>query len=291
MSAHPAISTYHPASVNPDRCLARRTNSDLADRRWAPFVFAVQQCQHRPVRDSDLCDVCERREAAAEPKWTEDGWHGRVTDAELPPTSHFAGSAWFHTKAKWRGTEKPLTAKQNSPRHEATKWNMTDVRHFIGGTEHRDIHRAIQDNLVGAQLLRDGVCTMLGKPDGATRISYRKPGETRLSACATRPELAELILLLKRTTDVVVNVSYTPIKKKATAPAPAPATADIPAIVVTPAPAPAPAPAPTAVATATAIAEILAGLDDTRSAILADLLQKLSGKSKKIKVTKKATSA
>jgi hypothetical protein len=285
MSAHPAISTYHPASVNPDRCLARRTNSDLADRRWYPFVFTVQQCQHRPVRDSDLCDVCERREAAAEPKWTEDGWHGRVTDAELPPTSHFAGSAWFHTKAKWRGTEKPLTAKQNSPRHEATKWNMTDVRHFIMGTEHRDIHRAIQENLVGAQLLRDGVCTMLGKPDGATRISYRKPGETRLSACATRPELAELILLLKRT-PVQVNVSYTPIKK-ATAPAPAIVVTPVAPAPVTPAPVPAPAPAPSP--TTVAIVELLAGLNDT--ALLAALLQKLSGKSKKIKVTKKATSA
>lgn len=277
MSAHPAISAYHPASVNPDRCLARRTNSDLADRRWYPFVFAVQQCKHRPVRDSDLCDVCERREAAAEPKWTEDGWHDRVTDAELPITSHFAGSAWFHTKAKWRGTEKPLTAKQNSPRHEAAKWNMTDVRHFANGTEHRDIHRAIQDNLVEAQLLRDGVCTMVGRPEGATRISYRKPGETRLSACATRPELADLILLLKRT-PVQVNVSYTPFKKAA-----APAPVDIPAIVVTPVAVPAPS------ATTVAIVELLAGLDDARSAILADLLQKLSGKSKKIKVTKKAT--
>lgn len=191
----PAAAAYHPTVINVDTCLARRTTSEHADRRWTPMVYAFTQCTRLPVRDSDLCETCKARaeKAVADPSWSVDGWHGRVTDATFPATSHLAGSDWFHTKPVWTNKAKPQTAKQRSPRHKATPWNHTDMDHFIRGVVFRDLERAIEDNVINTQLLRDGVCMLMGEPLGAHYIAWGLPGSPTRFVAATRKHLAELI--------------------------------------------------------------------------------------------------
>ena len=211
----PAFAAYHPTVINIDHCLARRTTDEYADRRWYPFVFASTQCIRLPVRDSDLCETCKSREAKAGP-WSVDGWHGRITDAALPAKSHMAGSDWFHVKPVWRNKAKPQTAKQRSPRHTAAPWNQTDMAHVIDGDVSRDMYRAIEDNVISIQLLRDGVCMLMGclwQQTGehggmavrhAHHISWSLPGSATRTVAATRKELADLIyhLLVHPDTEV-----------------------------------------------------------------------------------------
>ncbi len=217
----PAAAAYHPTLINVDHCLARRTTSEHADRRWYPFVYASVQCTKLPVRDSDLCETCKRRaeKAVADPSWSVDGWHGRVTDAALPATSHMAGSDWAVIKAVWTNKSKPQTAKQRSPRHKATPWNHTDMGHFVRGDVGRDLHRAIEDNVISIQLLRDGVCMLKGEQNGehgacglavrhAHHVSWRLAGSPHLTTAATRKELADLIYHLMVHPETEVRLQY-----------------------------------------------------------------------------------
>lgn len=199
----PAFAAYHPIIISVDHCLARRTTDEHADRRWYPFVFASTQCAKLPVRDSDLCETCKSREAKAGP-WSVDGWHGRMTDAALPAKSHLAGSDWFHVKPVWTNKAKPQTAKQRSPRHKAAPWNRTDMAHVIDGDVTRDMYRAIEDNVISIQLLRDGVCMLMFQPTGSHHISWSLPGSATRTVAATRKELADLIyhLLVHPDTEV-----------------------------------------------------------------------------------------
>jgi hypothetical protein len=207
----PAAAGYHPDVINVDHCLARRTTAEHGDRRWYPFVYASTQCTRLPVRDSDLCETCKSRAekaAATGNPWSVDGWHGRVTDAALPATSHLAGSDWFQVKPVWRGAAKPQTAKQRSPRHKATPWNETDMAHVVRGDVSRDMYRAIQDNVIATQLLRDGVCMLMAQPAGAHHISWRLEGHPHLTTAATRKELADLIYHLMVHPDTEVHCLY-----------------------------------------------------------------------------------
>lgn len=208
----PAFAAYHPTIINIDHCLARRTTDEHADRRWYPFVFASTQCTRIPVRDSDLCETCKSREAKAAATgnpWSVDGWHGRITDAALPAKSHLAGSDWFHVKPVWTNKAKPQTAKQRSPRHKATPWNETDMAHVVRGDVSRDMYRAIQDNVISIQLLRDGVCMLLmAQPAGAHHISWSLPGSATRTVAATRKELADLIYHLMVHPDTEVFPLY-----------------------------------------------------------------------------------
>lgn len=206
----PAAVDYHPTVISVDHCLARRTNDELADRRWYPMVFMATQCTRLPVRDSDLCETCKSRaeKAVADPSWAVDGWHGRVTDAALPATSHLAGSEWFHRKAVWTNKAKPQTAKQRSPRHKATPWNHTDMVHVIDRDVSRDMYRAIEDNVISLQLLRDGVCMLTTHPVGAHHISWRLTDSAVRTVAATRKELADLIYHLMSHPDTEVFPLY-----------------------------------------------------------------------------------
>ena len=217
----PAAAAYHPTLINVDHCLARRTTSEHADRRWYPFVYASVQCTKLPVRDSDLCETCKRREEKAvaehgpcglavrhDPSWSVDGWHGRVTDAAFPATSHMAGSDWAVIKAVWTNKSKPQTAKQRSPRHKAAPWNHTDMGHFIRGDVGRDLHRAIEDNVISIQLLRDGVCMLMNEQVGSHHVSWRLAGSPHLTTAATRKELADLIYHLMVHPETEVRFQY-----------------------------------------------------------------------------------
>ena len=206
----PAAAAYHPTLINVDHCLARRTTAEHADRRWYPFVYASVQCTRMPVRDSDLCETCKRREekAVADPSWSVDGWHGRVTDAAFPATSHMAGSDWAVIKAVWTNKSKPQTAKQRSPRHKATPWNRTDMEHVINKDVTRDLDRAIEDNVISTQLLRDGVCMLLKLDEGAHHISWRMAGSPHLITASTRKELAGLIYHLMEHPETEVRLQY-----------------------------------------------------------------------------------
>jgi hypothetical protein len=207
----PAAAAYHPTVINVEHCLARRTSPEHGDRRWSPMVYMPFQCPRLPVRDSDLCETCKARAekaATADTASMVDGWHGRVTDAAPPATSHIAGSEWFNAKPVWRGTAKPQTAKQRSPRHKATPWNHTDMAHVIDRDVSRDLYRAIEDNVISAQLLRDGVCMLLAQPVGSHHISWRLEGHPHLTTAATRKELADLIYHLLEHPETEVHCQY-----------------------------------------------------------------------------------
>lgn len=221
----PSIASYHAFVIDHGRCLARRTVDAIGDTRYRPAVFPSTQCKRLPVRGSDICETCQAREHKAsvpvttgkKPKsWSTDGWHGRVTDADLPARSHFAGSAWFHTKKPvWTGVAKPLTTKQLSPNHPTPAWTDVTLHNHVVEAKSSDnllvrLMGGITGNLVSAKLLRDEVCRMVGKAADALNISFRAPGEMRLTPCPTKPALAELIVALKRdpTLAARVNVSY-----------------------------------------------------------------------------------
>jgi hypothetical protein len=206
----PAAAAYHPTVTDVEHCMARRTTPEHADRRWTPFVYASFQCTRLRVEGSDLCETCKRRKekADSDPSWGSDSWHGQVNDAALPEKSHMAGSVWFHTKAVWTNKPKPQTAKQRSPRHAATPWNHTDMKHVIKGDVRRDLHQGIADNVIGIQLLRDGVCMKLGRPLGASYVSVRAADTGYMMSFATRTDLANLIYHLETHPDAEVRLQY-----------------------------------------------------------------------------------
>lgn len=181
----PPVAAYHPApgSHDPTRCLGRRTDDDHADRRWNYAVYGSYQCKSRPVAGSDLCTTCQRREAAGA---TTKKWHGRMTDAELPAYSHCAGSVWFHTKAEWTGVEKPLTRRMEERAPERRLISDVELRRFADGKVRLDIKRLTEDNQITGQQLRDMVCRIAGRPEGADRINGH----------GSKPELAALVCAL-----------------------------------------------------------------------------------------------
>jgi hypothetical protein len=165
----PPLSAYHSTAVDSTHCVARRTDEDHCDRRWAPFVYAAYQCKNMPVSAgaADLCEVCRRREAKGTIKG---GWNGRVTE-ELPADSHIAGSTWFHTKAKWIGDEKPKTRRMEERSDERRLVADVEIRRFLAGAVPLNIERLSADNQITAQQLRDMVCRLTEKPIGSDRIN------------------------------------------------------------------------------------------------------------------------
>lgn len=184
----PPVAAYNPTTYDPALCLGRRTDDDHCDRRWTPFVYGSYQCKSSPVAGSDLCATCRRREAknAEIDDTTRSGWNGRVSDDELPADSHMAGSTWFHTKAKWTGTEKPKTRRMEERSDERRVIADVELRRFADGKVRLDIKRLTADNQINGQQLRDMVCRIAGRPAGADRINGH----------GSKPELAELICAL-----------------------------------------------------------------------------------------------
>jgi hypothetical protein len=163
----PPLAAYYPAAVDATRCVGRRTDDDHGDRRWKPVVYAAYQCKSKPTAGSDLCETCCRREAKGTAK---DNWHGRVT-GDIPADSHCAGSAWFHAKAAWTGTERPRTRRMEERAPERRLVSDLEIRRFLEGVVPLNIERLSADNQITGQQLRDMVCRLTGKPIGADRIN------------------------------------------------------------------------------------------------------------------------
>ena len=165
----PPLAAYQPSATDATRCVARRTDEDHCDRRWAPFVYAAYQCKNMPVATgaADLCEVCRRRETKGTIKA---GWNGRVTE-ELPTDSHIAGSEWFLTKAKWVGDEKRKTRRMEERADERRLVADVEIRRFLAGAVPLNIERLTSDNQITSQQLRDMVCRLTEKPIGSDRIN------------------------------------------------------------------------------------------------------------------------
>lgn len=162
--AAPPIAAYHPTTINPDNCLARRYSSDTKDRRWSPMVYAAFQCKKKPVSGSDLCERCGRHErkytdavaaGAAVAVLRDIDWSGRVGDmASIPAHSHIAGSQWHLDRCVWTGAPKPKTAKQEGRLDKRPLVKDVELEHFADGTIDLDIERlSALNQITGAQLL------------------------------------------------------------------------------------------------------------------------------------------
>lgn len=169
----PPLAAYYPAAVDATRCVGRRTDDDHCDRRWKPAVYAAYQCKSKPTAGSDLCETCCRREAKGTAK---DNWHGRVT-GDIPADSHCAGSAWFHAKAAWTGTERPRTRRMEERAPERRLVSDLEIRRFLGEARGPRVPLNIEElsaaNQITRQQLRDMVCHLSTprRPAGADRIN------------------------------------------------------------------------------------------------------------------------
>ena len=157
----PDATYYHPyltTGIAADRCLARRTDDDTAqDRRWKPIVNRAYQCSNKPVSGTDLCETCNRHKTAYDTTHSVErsNWHGVVSDPDsLPADSHIHGSAWFRAKAKWMGTVKPKTAKQDGRLEVAPRVPAKELSRFARGECDLDLETLSAKNQIGRVELR-----------------------------------------------------------------------------------------------------------------------------------------
>jgi hypothetical protein len=129
------------------------------------------------VAGSDLCETCLRHEAKGT---ADDHWHGRMNE-EPTADSHMAGSAWFYAKAKWVGVAKPKTRRQLERASRRRLIADVELRRFADGKVLLDIERLTADNQITGQQLRDMVCRLKERPEGADRINGH---DTKEKLCA-----------------------------------------------------------------------------------------------------------
>ena len=96
----PSIESFHPKEINTDgvQCIARRTNKELRDSRFRPYVYRAIQCRNTAmIYANGLCENCfENAQAYSDGLPRGIKWHGFVTRPFMPATSHIAGSPWYH---------------------------------------------------------------------------------------------------------------------------------------------------------------------------------------------------
>ena len=92
-------------TIDPTLCQGRELKGGKDDR-WTPHVYAETQCQKKPVKGTNLCTVCARRQDAYEPQ-KPGAWNGFITGPIMAHT-HMLGSAWALAKApKFIGAAAP----------------------------------------------------------------------------------------------------------------------------------------------------------------------------------------
>jgi hypothetical protein len=184
----PPVAAYHSTEpVDATRCIARRTDRDQKDRRWAPFVYGAYQCRSKPVSGSDLCETCLGHEAKGT---AEEDWHGRI-GGPMTADSHIAGSEWFLSgQPKWKGVAKPKTRRQAERAEKRRPIPDVELRRFILGRGAIDMDietLSVVDNQISAQQLRDMICLHQEQPTGAKSVS---------GTFKSRKDLCKLIRIL-----------------------------------------------------------------------------------------------
>jgi hypothetical protein len=100
----PSIESFHPKEINTDgvQCIARRTNKELRDLRFRPYVYRAIQCRNTAmIYANGLCENCfETAQAYSDGLPHGIKWYGLVTMpfTYMPATSHIAGSPWYHNQ-------------------------------------------------------------------------------------------------------------------------------------------------------------------------------------------------
>ena len=91
----PDASEYRidPSSIDETVCVARSLK-DGEDKRFKPAIYRESQCGKKQVEGSDLCAICEKREALCAENPAKPGhWNGRITE-EPGDWVHMLGTAW-----------------------------------------------------------------------------------------------------------------------------------------------------------------------------------------------------
>ena len=100
----PDASEYRidPSSIDETVCVARSLK-DGEDKRFKPAIYRESQCGKKQVEGSDLCAICEKREALCAENPAKPGhWNGRITE-EPGDWVHMLGTAWA-AKARFVGS-------------------------------------------------------------------------------------------------------------------------------------------------------------------------------------------
>jgi hypothetical protein len=100
----PEASEYRidPSSIDETVCVARSLK-DGEDKRFKPAIYRESQCGKKQVEGSDLCAICEKREALCAENPAKPGhWNGRITE-EPGDWVHMLGTAWA-AKARFVGS-------------------------------------------------------------------------------------------------------------------------------------------------------------------------------------------
>lgn len=100
----PDASEYRidPSSIDETVCVARSLK-DGEDKRFKPAIYRESQCGKKQAEGSDLCAICEKREALCAENPAKPGhWNGRITE-EPGDWVHMLGTAWA-AKARFVGS-------------------------------------------------------------------------------------------------------------------------------------------------------------------------------------------
>lgn len=166
-SIFPSISSFHPTEINLSgtQCMGRRTNDDLRDRRFTPFVYRAIQCANAAIVDSaGLCKTCVGHADAYFshlPGGLE--WHGRVSESIrlMPETSHIAGSPWYNKRllegTLLFGEERSKTACQEGRLKVAQRVPEAELRRFARSRCDLNIESLYQSR----QLWKKDLCFIL----------------------------------------------------------------------------------------------------------------------------------
>jgi hypothetical protein len=116
----PEASEYRidPSSIDETVCVARSLK-DGEDKRFKPAIYRESQCGKKQVEGSDLCAICEKREALCAENPAKPGhWNGRITE-EPGDWVHMLGTAWA-AKARFVGSASaPASASASASASDA----------------------------------------------------------------------------------------------------------------------------------------------------------------------------
>lgn len=174
-------------------CLARRTNIDLRDRRFSPYVYDSIQCTNDAiVAGNGLCSTCVRhrdlflagRDAAVT-------WHGRVDEpmieGNMHPQSQIRYGVWYQKRlvaGTLRFSEVPRiqTARQEGKLKIRPAVPSAQLARYARGECFLDIPTLCARNQISSSELRDAIA-LVSSERGCVLDKNRLP--TDRSALAT----------------------------------------------------------------------------------------------------------